>query len=384
MALKRARWAWGPVLAAVAISVLLLPPGLPPERGLLSALGLSYVPWIYGPKEAHRAALRDAVAVQQRRLREIRLADSIISQARGGRAVRSADGAVTVIYEPPVTADSARVWLRAALGELQLYPGTRARGMPLIVALASNPRRQRDAIGFSATRGTRLSSEATGAPACIVTVDLVVRPLQVRGSALIIRGPSGAPVGRFLDWCALESRFGQPGPAASRMAAWGPNWYWRNDVLTVRLFEARRTVRREDVVRWQYSFWYGEVPWVTLGCLGGATDQCARLAGLGPAGPARGEGYFLGPRMLLASLLADGSAEQFAAFWRSSLPAEEALRSAYARDPGQLVYAAVNHWYSASPADHGAATRVVLAGIFWAGAALALALFAGRRWTTQI
>ncbi len=383
MALRRWKWVWGPALAAIVVALLLLPPGLPAERGILTVIGFSYSPWYYPPGMAHRAAIRDAVAVQRRRLERARLADSLLAEARQGRAVRSADGTVTVIYEPPVTADSARVWLRAALGELQLYPKPASRGVPVIVALLSNPRRQRGPQAYDRP-GPSLSAEVTGGRACIVTVDVILRPRQLRRTTFVIRGPSGELLGRFLDECALEGRYGAPGTAVSRLASWGPNWYWRTDLLTVRLFEARRTVRKEDVEQWQYSFWYGQVPWVTLGCLGGATDQCALLAGVGPTGSTRRDEYLLGPRMLFASLIANGTAEQFAAFWRSPLPADQALRRAYGRDPGQLAYAALNHWYYAPAAGHGGGTRTVLAGVVWAGIAVAFAAFAGRRRRTEL
>lgn len=387
MALKRWRWIWGPALAAAAVAVLILPPALPVEKGLLSFFGLAYSPWSYPPGAAHRAAIRMAVEGQRRRLRESVLADSVLAAARGSRTLRSADGAVTVVYEPPLKSDSALAWLRAAVAELDLYPKWQGRGVPIVVALLSNPRRQSDPRDqYLESSVLWLSRWATRDRACIVTLNLVRRgrPWRPRFS-LVVQGPSGTRIGRFLDLCALEGRFGSPGAGVAQLVDWSPNWYWRIDLLTTRLYEARRDVRKEDVQRaWQYSFWYGQVSWVVVGCLDGSDELCARSAGLSAVGRPPAAEYYFDRRLVLSHLLANGTADQFAAFWRSPLAPGNALEQAYHRPPGHLAYDAFRHWYSVPQSAPRAEPRLILAGFFWAGAALALALVAGRRWKTDI
>ena len=386
MALMRWRWICGPLLAAAVVVLVTLPPGIPSQRGLLSFFGLAYSQWQRDPGAAHRAAVEEAVGRQRSRLREELLADSILAATRGPRVVRSSDGAVTVAYEAPLSADSARAWLRAAVAELNLYPKPQGRGVPIVVALLSNPGRRFDAREqyFESTVNW-VHQAATGGHACIVTLNLARGQRTWWSSAsLVVRDPAVGPVGRFLDVCALEGRFGPPGAAVERWAESRPFWYWRAALLATRLSEARRSVRKEDAARLsEYTYWYGQVSWVVVGCLGGSEGLCARTAGLGPAGEF-GEGYYLERRLILGHLLATGTADQFATFWRSPLAPRDALQQAYGRPAAWLALAAFRHWYSAPPATPRAEPQLMLAGLAWAGAALALALVAGRRWTTEI
>ena len=387
MALKRWRWVWGPLLAAALVVVLTLPPGLPAAQGILSVFGLPYSPWQYPPGMVHRAAVEGALTQQRRRLREELLADSILAATRGPRVVRSGDDAVTIVYEDPLTADSARRWLRATLAELDLYPKGKGRGLPVVVALLSSPRRHPDLRNeLRQSSVLWLPRTATAGPACIVTLNLRPQPRSWwSGASLVVHDPGVGPVGRFLDYCALGGRYGAPGASVARWAGSSPEWYWRASSLATRLWEARRSVRKEGIERsWPYSFWYGQVSWVVVGCLDGDESLCARSVGLGSARESGEQYYLFERRLVLAHLLAAGTADQFAAFWRSPLAPPDALQRAYGRPAGRLALEAFSHWYSVPPAAPRAEPRLMLAGLLWAGAALALALVAGRRWTTEI
>jgi hypothetical protein len=386
MALKRWRWVWGPLLAAGFVVVLTLPPGIPTETGILSVFGLAYSPWQYPPGMVHRAAVEGALNQQRRRLRAEMLADSILVATHGPRVVRSSDGAVTIVYEDPIAADSARFWLRATLAELDLYPKGKSGGLPIVVALLSSPRRHPDLRNESQQTSVLWRPRtATAGPACILTVNLRPQPRSWwPGASLVVHDPGVGPVGRFLDYCALGGRYGAPGASVARWAGSSPEWYWRASSLATRLWEARRSVRKEDIPReWQFPFWYGQVSWVGVGCLDGDESLCARTAGLGTAG-ASGSDFYFEHRLIIGHLLATGTADQFASFWRSPLAPRAALQQAYRLPPGRIALEAFRHWYDVPPAPPRAEPRLMLAGLLWAGAALALALVAGRRWTTEI
>jgi hypothetical protein len=385
MALKRWRWVWGPLLAAAAVAAATLPPSLAPEGGVWAALGLAYSSWYNPPGTIHRGAVHAAVGQLLRRVRESQLADSLFAAARGARALRSRDGAVTVIYEPPIEADSARVWLRASSAELELYPQPASGGLPVVVALLSNPhRRFTEGDEYLAGPAYWLSRPATRNRGCVVTVNLVQgrRPRYT----LIFHGPSGQPVGRFLDVCALEGRYGAPGPAVDRWFGRNMIWFWQADVLTRRLLEAQRPITKESVGRSvQMPYWYAQMPWVTIGCLDGSGALCARAAGIHGAGESTSpRGYSYAARMLVGYLAAHGTASQLSTFWRSPLPVGDALRAAYRRPAGQLAGEALSHWYTVAPEEASSGPRVVLGGALWAVAALVLAVAVGRRWRTEI
>jgi hypothetical protein len=387
MALKRWRWAWGPGLAAVMVALLMLPPQAPTDHGVLAALGLtSSWGWV-GARDFHRESVQSAVATQRRRLRDRRLADSILGATRGPRALRSMDGTVTVVYEAPLDRDSALVWLEAATNELNLYPKVSRPGLPVVVALFSNPVRgkgKREYEDYSLL-SQQLISAAESRGACVVTLDLRVRTNDELAQ-FVGHGASGEPLGRFLDVCALYARFGSPA-AAARGFVPVPTWSWFNrSPLTIRVQEAGRYVRRESIAHEQQSGsqpWSGAVAWVELGCLRGTPALCARWVGLG--GPSETRWFYPYSRYasrtrVLAYLLARGTPVQFAAFWHSSLPVEAALASAYGQPAGQVVMSAYSHWYNTPEAGGPqAGSGAVLGGLLWTGLALTLALVAGRR-----
>jgi hypothetical protein len=388
MALRRWSWLWGPAVAALVLAIGLLPPGIPSSRGLLAALGV--VGEERGDQaDAHRDAVQAAVSAQRRRLREQWLADSLVRAARGGSAVRSADGRVTVVYERPVTRDSARVWLSAASAEFAFYPKAATPGVPVVVALLSNPARnppQEERYLSFPTLVLRRAVAHSGA--CVVVVNLFSRGGGYARSRLLARDASGRARGQFLDTCALYGRFGVPGAAVAAWVDRGDNWYWGGlDQLVTRVQEAGRPVTRENIpLAMEYSrFWSGAVPWRQIGCLRGAANLCAQAVGLEP----RPEGfvagsYFFTRGQTIGHLLVRGTPAQFASFWRSPLPPAQALQAAYGEPAGKLAMAAFRHWSAVSvPGGPRAEPRLMLGGLLWAGAALALALFAGRRWQTE-
>jgi hypothetical protein len=383
MALKERRWIWGPVLAAMVAAILALPPRIPGDRGLLAFLGLFSSPWEYPPGTAFRESVKSAVRAQLRRHEEAALADSVLQVARGPKALHSNDGFVTVTYETPLTADSARVWLRAASGELALYPKVTSRGLPVVVALMSDPARSRASgpryFGFP-TLGLQGAAPSTGA--CVIAVNLYGRAAFWTLHP-VAHDASGHPVGRLLDSCVLYSRFGLPGVAVSQWVGRGPNWFWfRNDQLAFRMQELQRPPKPENIARPEAlsQGWWGDNPWREVGCLRGVLPLCVRAAGLeGAIGRFPGSYYFTRGQ-LVAHLLATGTPAQFAAFWQSPLPPAEALARAYGRPAGELARSAFSRWYSAStPGGPRAGGRLVLAGLAWAGVALVVAVFAGRR-----
>jgi hypothetical protein len=389
VALTRWRWLWGPALAALVLAILLLPPQVPQARGLLASFGLFETYWEFGPGNWFRESLRAAIDGNERLVVDATLADSLLAAARGSRALHSADGSVAVVYETPLTADSARVWLRAASAELALYPKATSGGLPIVVGLLSNPARERSRRGddWSLRFGTRaLFSAASSRGACVVTVTLLSRAAE-RVRRLVAHDASGQPLGRFLDLCAVYGSFGLPGVAVGQWSQRGHNMYLLDrDPLALRMQEARRTLSLQEVSTSSEDYWFaGVIFWREVGCLRGATTLCERASGLMWEPERRYfRSYFFSGGQLLAFMLTQGTPAQFAAFWRSPMPPAEALASAYGRPAGRVALSAFSHWYSATSLPGPRADgRVVLAGLVWAGAALAVAALVGGRRKTE-
>jgi len=392
MALIKWRWVLGPVLASAAIAVAVLPPRGSSAEGLVSSFfGWGHTEW--ASPDPSGDAIRAAVSTYRWRFREESLADSIIGVARLPGALRSADGAVTLVYAPQVARDSARAWLAAASSELALYPRADVHGLPVIVALAwwlparATVSREQRMLSDEFVLGLQQVAASSGA--CVVVLNLARPHRESWVHELVAHDVSGRPLGRFLDACGLYGRFGVPGRMVSAWANRGPEWYWGGyDRLSRRVQEARRALLRDTLVaEWAYSsFLSGGVQWAPIACLRGGTEVCAGIAGLKPS---YRDNFWWSGRVtrgqLTAWLLANRKPSEFAAFWRSDLPPARALQQAYGEPAGSLVRSAFGHW-SVAPEVGGprAGARAVLVGIGWAAAALALALVAGRRWTTEI
>lgn len=391
MALKRWVRIAGPVVAALAVAIAILPPRVP-------SAGAVWVGLFFWGNTGYRPAERSEFAsdvlrarrIQEWRLRRALLADSILKAARGPRALRSKDGRVTVVYEKPLTADSARFWLDAASRELALYPEAGAPGMPLVVALLSDTARDLLRNRVNSPWGIQeLVEQAATAGACVVTVGLTRRGEW--SGQVVGRDAEGHPVSRILGACALYAQFGLPGPGTSRWVASSVRDWARVDPVTPQLVEAKHRVLKFDLQRVEgYSApWYGVVRWLEVGCLEGSDVLCLRTAGLDPEsygqGPSLVYDHALAGGRLLAYLVATGNEEQFAAFWHSGQRPAEALSSAYGRPAGAVVRATLEHWYAppARPAPWGAARNLVT-GLVWLALALAVAFAASRRWTAGI
>ena len=390
MALKRWRWVLGPVFAAALVMVVALPPRTPAFQSFIASFfGQGYDEGV--PVHPGADAVARAVYAQRWELSEQELADSLARVARSPRALRSADGAVTVVYGRPFTSDSARVWLEAAAAELALYPETGRSRIPVVVALFIGSARRDDArVSYRFDQPVVGLLEATmSSGACVVVLNLAgVRPNWfARG--LLAHNAAGRALGRFLGSCALYGRYGVPGTAVAKWAEAGYSWYyWDNlDGLSRRLQEAQRAIRRDTIdAAWSYSnFWQGGVLWAPIACLRGGTSTCTRIAGLSSM---RYDSYWwsnrVTPSETLAWLLTSGTPRQFTAFWQSSLPPAQAIEAAYGKPAGQVVLEAYRHWTSPpEPGGPRASPRVVVVGMGWAVVALALAIMVGRRWQTE-
>jgi len=383
MALNRQAWLWGPVLAALLLLVALLPPRVPEEdRGPFPFVRTSSpVFWGGNAPASYRRDVQTALRVQQASVQHAALADSILAASRGPRALHATDGAVTLVYETPLGADSARFWLDAVTRELELYPRAGAAGMPLVVALLSDPARERGDVAWYWTVRELLDRAGSG-HACIVTVNFYARAEWVRAATYVAHDASGRPVTRWLGACALYARFGAPGAAVERWAVGDARLWYQWYPLTTTLLEARRTVRRREVRNGLGSYdapWWTPA-WLAGSCLRGAPSPCLRAMGLETGDRDWYADATLSPARLLAFLLAAGAPERFAAFWHSAAPAASALATAYGAPAGTLVQDALRHWYEVpSPGGPRTDARTVLVGLAWALLAVWLGLVAGRR-----
>jgi hypothetical protein len=391
MAMSRRVRFGGPVVAAALVAIAILPPRVPGGDNIRFAFmwGSGYVASSFNDGRSQFATdVNTARRIQAWRLRRAIFADSIAAVARSPRALRSKDGLITLVYERPLTADSARFWLSAATNELALYPQEREPGMPLVVALLSDPVRDRPQNPASYTWGVEdLVEQAASAGACVVIVNLIPRQSWARPA--VGHNLAGQPVSRVLGTCALYRRFGLPGPAVTRWIASSLGYYW-GDPITLDLQEARHRVLKTELSRtsdWASLPWYGEVRWVEVGCLRGEGALCLRATGLDRGFDAAFPSSFYQsfPRgKLIAWLLATGTADQFGAFWRSSQPPEAALASAYGRPAGELTMVALRHWFTApARSTPWGSARKALAGLGWVVLGLALAVVAGGRWRTE-
>jgi hypothetical protein len=387
VALSRWRWIWGPALAIVLLAVLLLP-----GRGALASGGILQL--LQGDREmsfppgSFRNDVQGALRTQHARLRSLQRADSIVAALRGPRVLRGRAPNVALVYETPLTSADARAWLDAAEKELAQYRSPSPAGSPLVVALYSNPARARtpEFKNYFWRIRRRLSDSLQ--TTCTVEVNLVPWGRAPRRSQRAAK-----PLRAFLGLCGLARTFGPPGAQVARWMGVGTSFLgdfgdapaWNTALAEAAVTVPRRQVERPEVTVGQAGWqWFWGTPWVPIGCLHGAPSLCERNAHLrGGAGVWWG---YADPRttQVVAHLLRTGTPAQFAAFWRSPLPVGDALERAYGRPAGQLAYEAFSHWYYAAPGGPRAEPRPLLAGLFWAVAALALALVAGRRRTTEI
>jgi hypothetical protein len=374
MALKR-RVALGVAVLMVLLVVAILPPRscLDVEQWGITAAALCSGSR-YPVRSTHGESIDRARARLTRRLREHQLADSLRALANAGRGVRSVDGSVVVLYETPLTPDSARAWLRLALGERDRI----AAGEPharIVLALDSRPMPvTRDDAGhrrlayYAGPRSRRFTNIAGRDTTCFVTLRL---SQESRWDVEVTDSDERGAYGAFLGSCGLVGRFGAAGAAA--LAATGVTF------VNERLTSAQR---RSTVVPAPTGGRPRLDPqdyWRT-GCAKGELDACASLIGLGQEDQSW-MGSFRGlsiDRYFLAYLREVEGPEKFQRFWQSPLLGEQALIDAFGRPAAETARAWAHRDYSLPDDDSTDTGAMVLAAVGWLGAALAAAIAIGK------
>ncbi len=386
MTLRRLRWVLVPLLAALALAALVLPPRDLPERpGLVAAfLGLGGGLWRRKVADEHEWSVEAA---------HDRLRESIMARAHGAADVLAARSAgamrstvepvVVLVRDRDVPAPQAQAWLRAAEAELHAVPAAAPGGVPVVVALHTrDPRSDTILPDRQYLSVYRFESDGSAGRACIVDVVLPTKGLENQGRFDV---PSWAR-GRLLGRCVFYGRWGFPGREVGKWAGLGRRWsrewsWWYGDRP---LFG--RGLARRDTLYWRQP-WAGAVPWGELACLRSADAYCLPLVGLGdPAVLGRSQSYFLyglgwgygygaAADRLVAKLIQERGVARFAAFWSSPLPPDSALSMAYGVPAGGLAREALALRYVAAPlAQPGAGKLLVAAGWVLALGVLAMAL----------
>jgi hypothetical protein len=375
--LRRLRWLLAPLLAIVALAVLVLPPRPLPEKITLlgAVLGLEGRQWRQDVQDEHRLAIersrdrvRDAIHARSHGAADVLAAAS-------PRALRSADGLLVVVRDLDVPDTAARAWLRVAERELALVPPADTRGVPVVVALHT-----KGPVGVysagSETLRDRFQFEAGPTRACIVDIVFPRGRPRGQGRFEVPRGISGGVLGR----CALYARYGFPGAGVRDWAGlapyWSGRWWWWYGDESV--FDPRR--QPPDTVRYQQE--WGGVPWAELGCLRGRDEYCASLAGLSRDGTLpRGWNYPYyyyyggGADRLPAELILQRGADRFVRFWSSDLVPDSALHLVYGVPAGALARELFARRFVAEPSVQPGAARLLVAfGWVVALGALAMAL----------
>jgi hypothetical protein len=362
----RTRWTLiGGAAAAALVAVATLPPRTC-EPGQLS-LAASIMCGGRGPGrlhhrhdvEARRAHGRLALALQQRLL-----ADTLLVRSRGPRALRSASG-ITVIFDAPVTTDSARSMLERADREVAMLPPGGAGGQ-VILYLAADPfgaLSQRLKTDWVSDLNYRVPSrfamrEPDGRTHCFTVLTL--------GG----RGAGASRRGGALDWCALYARYGVPGDGVAEWAAGTFRWQWRWGVSFAEqaAAEGGGAFRRTD----ETFMWRA--------CANGSTAQCQALIGNGgnPSSWMDSEQR----RAFLAWLVRKEGGERFGRFWRAGGSIGDAIATGFGRSERDVV----RDWVVATVGEDpgpSARPRVILAGALWASLALSAAFVAMYRRQTR-
>ena len=382
MAVKRAWLITGSAMALTM--VLVLPPRPAPDEpvSMLSTVIWFWrgVPGVYY-RSNNRWELESARGGLRLRLERVARGDSILAAVRAGHGVRSADGALTVLYERPLSADSASRWLAALEREAALYPSVAHRGGQVVVVLYSPPDRAklRNSAGEPPWGRRQWYAGAVEAPACIVEASLT-SPRGWSPPRLLVRDSMGLQ-SRVLDACALFLRLGAPGPAVRDwVGAVQPAWWGRSAGLSDYLADARAGVRPTGLS--------GELSRTERACLRGATLYCEWLVGVRTPRGGRANWYWSGiaaerRRQLLAALLSYQEPGRFAAFWSSPDSVPQALARAYGRPAGDVVADWARTWSDVPVAGPGVQSRALYASLGWAVVLLAGALVATLRWRTD-
>jgi hypothetical protein len=381
MTLKRLRWVLVPMLAAVALAVLVLPPRPIPEGFTLvgSLLGVGGRPWEPNVSGEHRWAieqirdkLRSTLAARQHGAADLQASHS-------PRALRSVRGPLVVVRDAEVPDTAARAWLRVAETELERFPPVGTPGVPVVLALHVRYPGDRDRAPAHETVRDLVQYDGGTTRACIV--DVVFPPADSRRHGRF--EVPWALRGNVLGRCALYARYGFPGPLVGRWAgvptSWSGRWwwyYWPGEGLL-----APRTVP-PDTVRF-LSNRRGGAQVMELGCLRGVDRYCAAMAGLvGDVGRAR-DLYYWGYRgagdAFLGTLLPEHSAAQFVRFWTSDLAPDSALHLAYGVPAGGLARQAFAHYMVPEASVQIGAPRMLISAGWVIGLAALAVLLSWRR-----
>ena len=384
MALRRALWLWAPLAVAGGLAVAVLPP-----RPLSEAPygRFSWDAWAWRRERLAEGTALRAVRRLERRVAVASRGDSLLAVARAGRqVVRSADGRISVLYEAPLSVDSARRVLAAAERELALFPWARAAGVPVVLALYADSARHPGELPEWWRRRQFVRSGSLGS-ACIVELNYLpgrrqtgrrARAAQPLGECALY-ALLGMPGGVDLRWLGLGAVGGDPewyswlasdavmharrqGPRAMAPWEWRPEWA----ALLLARLPAEQTLR----------FLRSPFAWHWSACLAHGGPVCLRVT------RATAISWYgtLPATVTLGYLLTEGDPQRFAALWRSNLSSAEALQAAYGRPAAALLHDALRR--SWVPAPHGpqVTSRVVSAALGWIAVALGLALLAaGRR-----
>jgi hypothetical protein len=112
-------------------------------------------------------------------------------------------------------------------------------------------------------------------------------------------------------------------------------------------------------------------------CQAGAASACLAVLGLDRPGEAFGEREM--ERDFLAWLLATEEPDQFARFWRSSAPVQEALASACGRPAGETASMWARQRLRGYTRPRVTGPRMLLAGVSWLSLAMVVAFVAMHR-----
>jgi hypothetical protein len=390
---KKTLWAAAPIGVALGLVLALLPPRPLPEKETALTWALGYQIWS-GYFERGSQAGRDVQAAVRHLKDEVFLAeraDSLEALARrGGSLVRSADGRITVLFERPLTADSARGVLADAERELALYPAAGGPGMPVIVAVHTDTAKLRnnDVRSLGWRRRQYLHQSASG-PVCLSEINRLLGR----------QSNSGRRTAWPLDRCAVYARYGARHGGAARPLALlgaGTNRYWSGNPVAERLVRAHQQGPPKPAP-WEWRpTWSPPVPsaeprgyptppvyWEESACLAGSDAACLAASRLGER---RLSGFYwwwwdqpAGNTSLVVALLAAGDGRRFERFWQSDLPDAQALEAVYGTPAAKVVRGALmRQWV---PAPHGPqiTSRVISAALGWIVVALGLAVVAGKR-----
>jgi|GEM_PF-5921777 len=391
MALKRVLWAAAPIGVAVALVIALLPPRPLPEKETALTWALGYQIWS-GYFDRGSQGARDVKAAVRHLKDEVflaRNADSLEALARHGASlVRSADGRITVLYERPLTADSARRVLRDAERELALYPAAEGPGTPVIVAIHSDTARMHD-VRLQGWIRRQYLHRGAGGTVCLS--EILRQPRRQNFSGQRTAWP--------LDRCAVYARFGTRHGGATRpldLFGEGSNRYWSANPVAERLARARQQgppkpapwewrpawsppVRSDEPRGYQIP----PVYWEVSACLAGSDASCLRASGLGVR---RVSAFYwswwdqpVAATSLVVALLATGDGRRFERFWQSDLPDAQALEAVYGTPAASVVRGALMRQWVPVPHGPQVTARVLSAALGWMVVALGLAVVAGRR-----